>query len=175
MNGDANILNPLTASKFTINNNSDNSFNISLIRSDNASMLNINGHTGLAVFGGLIRSLPVYNNTTATAANLVVSADGTFERSTSSLKYKKEVRDYDKGLNVLMNMRPVYYKGKSENDGDTQFAGLIAEEVHDLGLTEFVQYANDGSPDALAYTHMNALLIKAIQELKIEIDILKTK
>lgn len=127
----------------------------------------------LRVEGGVIRSISTYDNTTATAANLVVSAGGTFERSTSSLKYKKDVRDYDKGLEVLMNMRPVYYKGKSENDGDTQFAGLIAEEVHDLGLTEFVQYANDGSPDALAYTHMNALLIKAIQELKAEIDTLK--
>ena len=131
---------------------------------------------------GLIRSIPVYNNTTATAANLVVSAGGTFERSTSSLKYKKEVRDYDKGLETLLQIRPVYYKGKAESDGDKQFAGLIAEEIHELGLTEFVQYAEDETPDALAYTHMIALLVKAIQEqnvmlqeLKQEIEILKNK
>ena len=129
---------------------------------------------------GLIRSIPVYNNTTATAANLVVSSGGTFERSTSSLKYKKEVRDYDKGLETLLQIRPVYYKGKSESDGDKQFAGLIAEEIHELGLTEFVQYAEDETPDALAYTHMVALLVKSIQEqnvmlqeLKAEIELLK--
>lgn len=118
---------------------------------------------------GLIRSIPVYNNTTATAANLVVSAGGTFERSTSSLKYKKEVRDYDKGLETLLQIRPVYYKGKAESDGDKQFAGLIAEEIHELGLTEFVQYAEDETPDALAYTHMVALLVKSIQEQQAQI------
>jgi hypothetical protein len=127
----------------------------------------------LRVEGGVIRSLATYNNTVATAANLVVSAGGTFERSTSSLKYKTEVKDYDKGLEILNNLRPVYYKGKSQSDGNKQFAGLIAEEVHDLGLSEFVQYANDGTPDALAYTHMIALLINSIKELKQEIDTLK--
>ena len=127
----------------------------------------------LRVEGGVIRSLSTYDNTVATAANLVVSAGGTFERSTSSLKYKKEVRNYDKGLEVLKNMRPVYYKGKSQSDGNKQFAGLIAEEIHELGLNEFVQYANDGTPDALAYTHMVAILINSIKELKQEIDTLK--
>ena len=127
----------------------------------------------LQVEGGAIRSVYTYNNTTASAANLVVSGGGTFERSTSSLKYKKDVRDYDKGLEVLKNLRPVYYKGKSQSDGNKQLAGLIAEEVHELGLNEFVQYANDGTPDALAYTHMVAILINSIKELKQEIDTLK--
>lgn len=72
-----------------------------------------------------------------------------------------------KGYEVLQ-MRPVYYKGK--NDGDTQFAGLIAEEIHDLGLTEFVQYAEDDTPDALAYSNMIALLTKAIQEMNTKLD-----
>ena len=129
----------------------------------------------LRVEGGNIRCLDTYNNTTATATNMVVSSGGTFERSTSSLKYKKEVRDYDKGLDFIDTLRPVYYKGKSESDGDKQFAGLIAEEVHASGLEEFVQYAQDGSPDALAYTHMVALLVNGIKELKAEIDILKNK
>ena len=114
-----------------------------------------------------------YNNTTGNAANLTVSATGTFERSTSSLKYKTDVRDYDKGLDIIDSLRPVYYKGI--NDGDKQFAGLIAEEVHDLGLEEFVQYAQDGSPDALAYTHIVALLINGIKELRAEIESLKSQ
>ena len=52
---------------------------------------------------------------------------------------------------------------------------MIAEEVHAAGLTEFVQYAEDGSPDALAYSNMVSLCIKAIQELKAEVDALKAK
>jgi hypothetical protein len=38
-----------------------------------------------------------------------------------------------------------------------------------------VQYAEDGTPDALAYQNMIALAFKAIQELKAEIEILKNK
>jgi hypothetical protein len=104
---------------------------------------------------------------------MYVDASGYLYRSTSSLKYKTDVRDYDKGLSEVLQIKPVYYKGK--RDGDTQFAGLIAEQIHEIGLTEFVHYAKDGSPDALAYQNMVALLTKAIQELKIEIDILKNK
>ena len=124
-------------------------------------------------FSGNLIAPAVYNLTTSTAANMYVSSTGFFYRSTSSLKYKTDVRNYDKGLNEVMQLQPKYYKGK--NDGDTQFAGLIAEDVHDLGLNEFVQYAEDGTPDALAYANMVALLTKAIQELKAEIEILKNK
>jgi hypothetical protein len=114
--------------------------------------------------------------TTGSAANMFVSpGDGAIYRSTSSIKYKKNVQDYDKGLTELMQMRPVFYEGISESDEGKIFAGLIAEEVHDLGLTEFVQYAEDGSPDSLAYQNMVALLIKSIQELKTEIDSLKNQ
>jgi hypothetical protein len=119
------------------------------------------------------RASSPYNLTSGNAANMVVGADGTLYRSTSSLKYKRDVKDYDKGLAEVMQMRPVYYKGKT--DGDTQFAGLIAEEIEELGLTEFVQYAKDGTPDALAYSNMVALLVKGMQELKAELDELKSK
>jgi len=122
---------------------------------------------------GILTSLPTYNNTTGVAANVQIDANGYFARSTSSLKYKTDIRNYTKGLNEVLGLRPVFYKGKT--DGDTQFAGLIAEEVHELGLTEFVQYAPDGSPDALSYQNMIALAFKAIQELKSENDNLKSR
>jgi hypothetical protein len=127
----------------------------------------------LQVVGGIIGCLDVYNNTTASAANVQIDSNGYFARSTSSLKYKNNVRDYDKGLDIINQMRPVYYNGI--NDGNTLFAGLIAEEIHALGLTEFVQYAKDGTPDALSYPNMIALLVKGIKELKQELDTLKNK
>ena len=107
-----------------------------------------------------------YNNTTGNAANTFVNTDGTLLRSTSSLKYKKDVADATHGLTDLLKLRSVTYKGKNEADGEKTFGGLIAEEVHDVGLTEFVHYSTDGSPDALNYGNMVALCVKAIQELK---------
>lgn len=70
-----------------------------------------------------------------------------------------------------MQLRPVTYKGN--NDGELVFGGLIAEEVHEAGLTEFVQYAEDGTPDALAYANMVSLAFKAIQEQQAIIEQLK--
>ena len=110
------------------------------------------------------RTLSPYNNTTGAAANMYVGATGDIARSTSSLKYKTNVQDATHGLTELLTLRPVTYEGKAESDAGKTFGGLIAEEVHEAGLTEFVQYAEDGSPDALAYGNMVSLCIKAIQE-----------
>jgi len=131
---------------------SNNTQNLFYVRDD--GFIN----TGLA-------AVSPYNNTSGAAANLVVTGAGGLERTVSSLKYKTDVKDYDKGLSEVLKMRPVYYKSINKREKDLQFAGLIAEEIHDLGLTEFVQYADDGTPDALAYQNMVALLTKAIQEI----------
>jgi hypothetical protein len=125
-------------------------------------------NTGLA-------ALSPYNNTTGDAANMVVGSDGFLYRSTSSLKYKTDVQDATHGLAELLSLRPVTYKGKSESDGDKVFGGLIAEEVHEAGLSEFVQYDEEGNPDALAYGNMVSLCIKAIQEQQALIQDLTTR
>jgi hypothetical protein len=121
------------------------------------------------------KSLAIYNNTTGSAANMTVLSSGTIARSTSSLKYKRDVQDATHGLAEVLQLRPVTYKGKNENDGETVFGGLIAEEVHTAGLTEFVQYAEDGSPDALAYGNMVSLMVKAMQEQQALITALTTR
>ena len=119
---------------------------------------------------GYMASVPTYNNTYSNAANMYVGNDGFMGRSTSSIKYKENVLDYTKGLAEIMQLRPVSYTSKNPTEEGQNFAGLIAEEVHELGLTEFVQYAEDGSPDALAYQNMVSLLVKAIQEQQAQIE-----
>ena len=119
---------------------------------------------------GYFRSEPVYAQTSGSAANVFVDSSGYLLRSTSSIKYKKDVVDYDKGLIAVQSLRPVYYKSNRTNaDGNEdshQYAGFIAEEIDAAGLTEFVQYGEDNTPESLAYGNMVALLTKAIQELK---------
>ena len=123
---------------------------------------------------GVLANSP-YNFTTANAANCNIGSNGFLARSTSSIKYKKDILNSTHGLTEVLKLRPVTYKGKSEHDGSKVFGGLIAEEVHDAGLTEFVQYAEDGSPDSLSYGNMVSLAFKAIQELKSENDSLKSR
>lgn len=114
-----------------------------------------------------------YNNTTATAANVVVTAAGILQRSTSSMRYKRDVIDATHGLEDVLKLRSVTYLGI--NDGDTRFGGLIAEEVDAAGLREFVAYDAAGLPDAVHYGHMVALLINAIKEQNGTIETLKTR
>jgi hypothetical protein len=73
----------------------------------------------------------------------------------------------------VLNLRPVTFQGN--NDGDRVFAGFIAEEIHDLGLTYFVEYLEDGRPDGLAYGNLTSLLAKAIQDQQAIIESLKTR
>ena len=116
-----------------------------------------------------------YNKTTSSAANMFIDTGGVLYRSTSSLKYKNNVQDAVHGLADLLALRSVTYQGKSDADEGKTFGGLIAEEVHAAGLTEFVQYAEDGSPDALAYGNMVSLCIKSIQEQQAMITTLQTQ
>ena len=113
--------------------------------------------------------------TTGSAANVNVGTNGVLRKSTSSLKYKRDVQNATHGLAELLQLRSVTYKSKASLDGDTTYGGLIAEEVDAAGLSEFVMYAPDGTPDALAYGNMVSLCIKAMQEQQAIINSLKAR
>jgi hypothetical protein len=116
----------------------------------------------------------VKDDTTSDSANMNIrSADGLVRRVSSSRRYKNSIVDSPHGLNELLALRSVRYKGN--NDGDKIFGGFIAEEVHEAGLTEFVQYNEENEPDALAYAQMVALCTKAIQEQQAIIEELQTR
>lgn len=126
---------------------------------------------------GYVQSSTTYGNTTASAANMFITASGVFQRSTSSLRYKVDVKDMAYGLKEALALRPVTYlpkpRGGNDEEVGIRFGGLIAEEVHEAGLAEFVGYNDEGQPDSLHYGHMVALCIAAIKDLKAEIDQLK--
>lgn len=72
-----------------------------------------------------------YASTTASAANMFVAVDGTFQRSTSSGKYKTDVETiYPDLADAIFAMRPVWYRSTCETDRkEWSWYGLIAEEV----------------------------------------------
>ena len=120
-----------------------------------------------------ITYLGIYGDTTSSAGDVQVDSSGTLRRSISSRRYKNTIKDATHGLAELLTLRSVTFKGN--NDGDTVFGGLIAEEVHDAGLTEFVKYNEDNQPDGLAYGNMVSVCIKAIQELSAKNDALEAR
>ena len=77
-----------------------------------------------------------------------------------------------------MQMQPKYFVYNQEPSGKKR-AGFIAEDFHDLGLTEYVEYwkgeEGEDLPSEIGYSNMVAILVKAIQELKAEVDDLKSQ
>ena len=120
---------------------------------------------------GDLRVGRIFSNITSGGANVRVQSDGLLQRDTSSRRYKNTIVDATHGLADLNKLRSVTYKGN--NDGDTIFGGLIAEEVHDAGLIEFVDYNSNNEPDALRYGNMVSLCIKSIQQLSAKVETLE--
>ncbi len=111
--------------------------------------------------------------TTATAANAFIdSSTYQFRRSTSSRRYKTSIEDTAIDLEKLRRLRVVKFqdRGQYEEMGDDApwYVGLIAEEVDELGLTEFVSYqtTEDGGrrPDGIQYDRIVVGLLQLLLE-----------
>ena len=96
----------------------------------------------------------------------------------SDVRSKENIKNYNKGLAELLQLRPVSFKYKKEfNWGEKTYVGLIAQEVEKVVpsmITEKeVQNISDFKeidPNELTY-----MLINAVKELKAENDILKVR
>lgn len=122
--------------------------------------------------------------TTASAANCNISTSGVITRSTSSLKYKQDVQPEQLDLNALRQLRVVTFldraevaaralwdergpdrEGAEEPPEPRRYVGLIAEQVDELGLTQFVVYHPDtGRPDGLMYDRLALGALQLIEE-----------
>ena len=83
---------------------------------------------------GDIKSVPVYNNSTSNSANMYIFSDGSFSRSTSSLRFKTDVETLDNNISeTIYKMRPIWYRSLCEKDRrDWSWYGFGAEELAKL-------------------------------------------
>ena len=119
----------------------------------------------------------VHSQTTSAGANVNVQSNGNIVRSTSSVRYKKDITDATWGLTEVLKLKPKTFKNnaKDEYADEKTYGGFTAEDIHNLGLTEFVEYDKDNQPDALFYGNMVALMAKAIQDLNAKVEALEAK
>lgn len=103
--------------------------------------------------------------TTASAANCFIDASSqTIRRSTSSARYKTDIRDLDLDLAAILKLRGVRFKDKTQvaelGNRAPDHIGFIAEEVTELGLNEFVHFTEDGQPDGVQYDRLVVFLLE---------------
>lgn len=154
----------------------------------NTLILNNNRNLGTLELGydtsRYLRAKDVYDRTYSLASNMIVTNEGTLGRATSARKYKTNIVElkeiYSKAKDVLQ-IQPVTWLDKRaliETGTEQRGYGFIADEFHELGLKEVVQYGSDGQVEGLAYDRIsmyhNVILQDHEQQLK-RLDSLNTK
>jgi hypothetical protein len=92
----------------------------------------------------------------------------------SSGKYKQNDRPLTSGLQQVMALRPVSYTLKPEFNptGLGEQIGFFAEDVAKVD-PRLVSTEDDGTPHAVRYQQLTAVLARAIQEQQVQINDLK--
>ena len=122
--------------------------------------------------------------TTASAATCHIDTSGTIRRSTSARRYKTDIRDHTLDLDALRSLRVVSFLARNEVEvhrrwreemetaGEPvpepavrRYVGVIAEELHDAGLTELVAYHDEtGEPDGVMYDRIALGALQLIEQ-----------
>ena len=128
--------------------------------------------TGSLGGGGGGGSFPFSGSAQITGSLSVTgSAFVTSLTETSALRFKNNIEGMSDELGNVYKLRPVDFEWKDSGEHDK---GLIAEEVN-LIYPEFVSLNIDGTMQGIKYSKLISVLIKSVQELKDEVDSLKSK
>lgn len=120
-----------------------------------------------------IRSQITYGKTTASAANLYMNANSVFFRSTSSAKYKNNIRALEStDLQKVLLLEPKKYKSNSKDDRDGDFYGLISEEVQKV-LPELCEFDVNGNPEGVQYTQLIPFILAILKKHEAILNTLK--
>lgn len=151
--------------------------------------------------GGFIQSESIVEQTTTASANIYIQSSGHIKMTSSSIRYKINIEEQpiEKSKQLLGivpktwhdkidSERYANYLTRKENgevvdDSEWQqcspirrIGGLIAEEVEQAGLKEFVFYEDDGvTPQGLMYDRIWTLLIPIVKEHENKLDEMQRK
>ena len=103
---------------------------------------------------GNIRSATTGNNN---AIPVLIDSAGQLGTTSSSRRFKKEIKPMDKASESLLALKPVTFHYKSDNTSTPQF-GLIAEEVADIN-PDLVVRDEKGEIYTVRYDAVNAMLL----------------
>jgi hypothetical protein len=125
-------------------------------------------------------SLSMYS-TTAAAFRFYVGWGGTIYATSTSISgisdisLKKNIRNLDKGLNSIMQLQPKKFDWINGDSIDNM--GFIAQEIEKIFPELVTEYRYNGkeTKKSLKMGDLIPSMVKAIQELKQELDTLKNK
>lgn len=97
----------------------------------------------------------------------------------SAASAKLDIEDLDVDLDAVLAIRPRTWRDRCEVERDpsttTRYVGFVADELHELGLTQFVEYDESGAPASVAYDRMAAALLPVVQDQAARITVLEER
>ena len=114
----------------------------------------------------------VYGDNIGASIALYMNSNGQIGTVQSARRYKKEINNME-NIDWLYKLRPVNYIYKTDKKSIKQY-GLIAEEVESINPL-FVNYNKEGKIETVAYNQFITPMLKAMQDLKKENEILKAE
>lgn len=130
---------------------------------------------GAVSVSGNITGANTYNQTNTGRAMYVNSA-GLYGIGASARRFKKNIVDAEIDVQEVLKIRVRNFMYKKEYDEDQDVhIGVIAEELQELGLDQFVYFNADGEPDGVAYEKLALALIPVIQNQEERLQALESK
>jgi trimeric autotransporter adhesin len=101
----------------------------------------------------------IFDATSASGIGVFINPSGQLGTTTSSKRFKEDIKRMDKSSEALFSLTPVtfHYKKKIDPAGTSQF-GLVAEDVEKVN-PDLVVRDNDGKPYSVRYDQVNSMLL----------------
>jgi trimeric autotransporter adhesin len=101
----------------------------------------------------------IFGQTSASGIAVVINSNNKLGTTTSSKRFKEEIKAMDKASEALLALKPVTFRYKKDIDpaGTLQF-GLAAEDVEKVN-PELVVRDQEGKPYSVRYDQVNAMLL----------------
>jgi hypothetical protein len=136
-----------------------------------------NGSSLVTMFTIGITGAVTLSNLAGTGSRAVLAdANGLLSAPVSDISVKENIKPIGYGLNEIVKMNPVWFDFVDDykNFGEGRQNGNIAQEMQKI-IPEAVFTTPSTGKMGINYDQLHAVYIKAIQELKAEIELLKNK
>jgi hypothetical protein len=101
----------------------------------------------------------IFNVTSSGGTAVFINSDGKLGTTTSSKRFKKEIKPMDKASEAIFALKPVSFRYTKDVDrAGTSQLGLVAEDVEKVS-PDLVVRDKEGKPYSVRYEQVNAMLL----------------
>ena len=122
--------------------------------------------------------LPSIAAVTSSYRAMYINGDNRVGVTPSARKYKKDIQPKAYSLEAATALEVVNYRLRADVYGSADApveVGVIAEQLVDAGLSEFVIYGNDGAVESVAYERLALVALGALREVEARLNALEAK